>query len=104
MADWLTAEQRSRNMAAIRSSGTSPERRLGVALRTLFPSRRREGWCSSSSNCPDIIRRRSGRLKRRSTGSKVGLRVGSEQGQPDWLEPPARERQPSSSVDDGPGS
>jgi G:T-mismatch repair DNA endonuclease (very short patch repair protein) len=40
MADWLTAEQRSRNMAAIRSSGTSPERRLGVALRTLFPSPR----------------------------------------------------------------
>ena len=40
MADWLTREQRSRNMAAIRSSGTSPERRLGTALRLLFPRRR----------------------------------------------------------------
>jgi len=40
MADWLTREQRARNMAAIRSSGTTPERRLGVALKTLFPRRR----------------------------------------------------------------
>lgn len=40
MADWLTREQRARNMAAIRSSGTSPERRLAVALKTLFPRRR----------------------------------------------------------------
>ena len=40
MADWLTREQRARNMAAIRSSGTSPERRLGIALKALFPRRR----------------------------------------------------------------
>jgi DNA mismatch endonuclease (patch repair protein) len=39
MADWLTPEQRNRNMAAIRSSGTSPEKRLGVALRVAFPRR-----------------------------------------------------------------
>jgi DNA mismatch endonuclease (patch repair protein) len=40
MADWLTPEQRSRNMAAIRSAGTSAERRLAAVLRTLFPRRR----------------------------------------------------------------
>ena len=40
MADWLTAEQRSRNMAAIRSKGTKPEERLGVLLRTMFPRRK----------------------------------------------------------------
>jgi DNA mismatch endonuclease (patch repair protein) len=39
MADWLTPEQRSRNMAAIKSTGTSPELRLGEALRELFPHR-----------------------------------------------------------------
>lgn len=40
MADWLTPEQRSRNMAAIRSSGTSPEERLGASLRLRFPRRK----------------------------------------------------------------
>jgi DNA mismatch endonuclease (patch repair protein) len=40
MTDWLTIEQRSRNMSAIRSSGTLPERRLAAALRFLFPRRR----------------------------------------------------------------
>lgn len=39
MADWLSAEQRSRNMAAIRSAGTGPERRLGLELRKRFPRR-----------------------------------------------------------------
>lgn len=40
MPDWLTPEQRSRNMAAIRSSGTSPEDRLLAALRVAFPRRK----------------------------------------------------------------
>jgi len=40
MTDWLTREQRARNMAAIRSAGTSPERRLAIALKSLFPRRR----------------------------------------------------------------
>jgi DNA mismatch endonuclease (patch repair protein) len=40
MTDWLTKEQRSRNMAAIRSSGTNPEKRLGLLLKLLLPSRR----------------------------------------------------------------
>ena len=40
MPDWLTAEQRSRNMAAIRSSGTSPEARLLAALKVTFPRRK----------------------------------------------------------------
>ncbi|MFZ0169307.1 MAG: very short patch repair endonuclease [Candidatus Dormiibacterota bacterium] len=39
MPDWLTPEQRSRNMSAIRSSGTSPERRLRKILKSLFPRR-----------------------------------------------------------------
>lgn len=37
MADWLTQEQRSRNMAAIRSTGTKPEERLGFLLKSMFP-------------------------------------------------------------------
>src|SRR5206468_3977576 len=37
---WLTPEQRSRNMAAIRSSGTKPEAVLAAALREAFPRRR----------------------------------------------------------------
>ena len=40
MPDWLTKEQRSRNMAAIRSQGTKPEARLGLALRSAFPRRK----------------------------------------------------------------
>jgi DNA mismatch endonuclease (patch repair protein) len=40
MSDWLTKTQRSRNMAAIRSSGTSPEIRLGEILRKAAPRRR----------------------------------------------------------------
>lgn len=40
MPDWLTPEQRSRNMAAIRSTGTKPEARLGALLRTMFPRRK----------------------------------------------------------------
>ena len=37
MADWLTPEQRSRNMAAIRSSGTSPERGWASHFARCFP-------------------------------------------------------------------
>jgi DNA mismatch endonuclease (patch repair protein) len=37
--DWLTPDQRRRNMTAIRSSGTKPELTLGAALRQLFPRR-----------------------------------------------------------------
>src|ERR1700694_487747 len=40
MTDWLTKEQRSRNMSAIRSQGTAPEERLKHALRLNFPRRR----------------------------------------------------------------
>lgn len=40
MADWLSPEQRSRNMSAIRSSGTKPEVALGRAIREAFPRRR----------------------------------------------------------------
>ncbi len=40
MPDWLTAEQRSRNMAAIRPSGTSPEARLSAALKLTFSRRK----------------------------------------------------------------
>ncbi len=40
MADWLTKEQRSRNMSAIRSSGTVTERRLGEVIRDAFPRRK----------------------------------------------------------------
>lgn len=40
MADWLTKEQRSRNMAAIRSKGTKPEERLGALLKGMFPRRK----------------------------------------------------------------
>lgn len=40
MSDWLTAEQRSRNMAAIRSKATQPESLLIQLLRDLFPRRR----------------------------------------------------------------
>jgi DNA mismatch endonuclease (patch repair protein) len=40
MTDWLTKEQRSRNMSAIRSQGTAPEERLKHALRLRFPRRR----------------------------------------------------------------
>ncbi|MGH7776288.1 MAG: very short patch repair endonuclease [Candidatus Dormibacterales bacterium] len=37
---WLTAEQRSWNMAAIRSSGTSPEARLLAAVKLAVPRRK----------------------------------------------------------------
>jgi DNA mismatch endonuclease (patch repair protein) len=40
MADWLSPEQRSRNMAAITSSGTATERRLEAVLRATFPRRK----------------------------------------------------------------
>lgn len=40
MADWLTAEQRSRNMAAIRSRGTKPELMMAEMLASLFPRRK----------------------------------------------------------------
>jgi len=40
VTDWLTKEQRSRNMAAIRSAGTTPEKRLAALLKILFPRRR----------------------------------------------------------------
>lgn len=40
MADWLTREQRSRNMAAIRSTGTKPEEKLGLLLWEMFPRRK----------------------------------------------------------------
>lgn len=40
MADWLTKDQRSRNMAAIRSKGTKPEERLHTLLRQMFPRRK----------------------------------------------------------------
>ena len=37
MTDWLTQEQRSFNMASIRSQGTKPEQRLEALLREMFP-------------------------------------------------------------------
>lgn len=40
MGDWLTPEQRRRNMAAIRSRGTAQEIRLHAVLREVFPHRR----------------------------------------------------------------
>lgn len=40
MPDWLTKEQRSRNMSAIRSGGTKPERVLGELLRQTYPRRK----------------------------------------------------------------
>jgi DNA mismatch endonuclease (patch repair protein) len=40
MVDSLTPEQRTANMAAIRSSGTAPEQRLEQILRRTFPRRR----------------------------------------------------------------
>jgi DNA mismatch endonuclease (patch repair protein) len=40
MGDWLTAEQRSRNMSAIRARGTKPEERLYALAREYFPRRR----------------------------------------------------------------
>jgi len=40
VADWLTHEQRSRNMSAIRSRGSKPEIALGVLLHELLPRRR----------------------------------------------------------------
>jgi DNA mismatch endonuclease (patch repair protein) len=40
MGDWLTPEQRSRNMSAIRSSGTAPELALRAAIREAFPRRK----------------------------------------------------------------
>lgn len=40
MTDWLTKEQRSRNMAAIRSKGTKPEEKLGTLLHNMFPRRK----------------------------------------------------------------
>jgi DNA mismatch endonuclease (patch repair protein) len=38
--DWLSKSQRSRNMAAIRSAGTAPERRLAGLIRKVFPRHR----------------------------------------------------------------
>ena len=40
MGDWLTPEQRRRNMSAIRSTGTVPERRLLAMLKGIYPHRR----------------------------------------------------------------
>jgi DNA mismatch endonuclease, patch repair protein len=40
MVDWLTPEQRSRNMAAIRSVRTKPEERLALLLAAMLPRRR----------------------------------------------------------------
>lgn len=40
MGDWLSPEQRSRNMSAIRASGTKPEVALGRAIKTALPRRR----------------------------------------------------------------
>ena len=38
MPDAHTSEQRSHNMSRIRSTGTTPERRLGELLRMMFPA------------------------------------------------------------------
>ena len=38
MPDAHTSEQRSHNMSRIRSTGTTPERRLGELLRLMFPA------------------------------------------------------------------
>ncbi|HVL90279.1 MAG TPA: DNA mismatch endonuclease Vsr [Actinomycetota bacterium] len=40
MSDWLTPEQRQRNMSAIRSKGTRPELALAELLQELFPRRK----------------------------------------------------------------
>ncbi len=40
MPDWLTSEQRHRNMVAIRSTGTRPEATLRAVLVNAFPHRR----------------------------------------------------------------
>ncbi|MHB8513516.1 MAG: DNA mismatch endonuclease Vsr [Actinomycetota bacterium] len=40
MADCLTKEQRSRNMSAIRSTGSQPEQKVAVLLQKVFPRRR----------------------------------------------------------------
>lgn len=40
MGDWLTPDQRHRNMSSIRARGTTPELRLLAALRVVFPRRR----------------------------------------------------------------
>jgi DNA mismatch endonuclease (patch repair protein) len=40
VADWMTHEQRTRNMTAIRSQGSAIERRLEGELRAAFPRRR----------------------------------------------------------------
>lgn len=55
MPDWLTREQRSRNMAAIRSRGTSPERLLGELLRAEFPRRKVVTHPSSLPGRPDFF-------------------------------------------------
>jgi len=53
MSDWLTKEQRTRNMAAIRSSGTSPEKRLRELLSEFFPRRRIDARRSDLPGRPD---------------------------------------------------
>lgn len=40
MADWLSPDQRSRNMSAIKSRGTKPEAQLVAMLHSMFPRRR----------------------------------------------------------------
>lgn len=40
MTDWLTPEQRKRNMTAIKSSGTAAERRLEALVADAFPRRK----------------------------------------------------------------
>jgi DNA mismatch endonuclease (patch repair protein) len=39
VADWLTQEQRTKNMSAIRSHGTKPEKKLAELLLVRFPGR-----------------------------------------------------------------
>lgn len=55
MADWLTPEQRRRNMSAIRSSGTRAESQLKAALREAFPARRIVRTPKGLPGKPDFI-------------------------------------------------
>ena len=55
MADWLTREQRSFNMASIRSQGTKPEERLGTLLREMFPRHKLVAQPSELLGKPDYL-------------------------------------------------
>jgi DNA mismatch endonuclease (patch repair protein) len=55
MADWLTQEQRSFNMASIRSKGTKPEERLGALLREMFPRHKLVAHPGDLVGKPDYI-------------------------------------------------